>query len=166
VARKPRENVINGIYHVYARGNNREAIYLDDADRLLYLRLLGGVVCALRWRCLSYCLMGNHLHLLLETPDGDLSKGVQRIHGRYAQAFNQRHERSGHVFQGRFGAVIVESDGQLAAAAQYIAENPVDAGLCRYAHEWPWSSSYAAAGSRPAWLDTSRLELLLARRPV
>jgi putative transposase len=146
------------MYHVYARGNDRAVVYRDDADRLAYLRILGKVAIAKRWRCLAYCLMENHLHLLLETPEANLSSGMQRLHGSYSQAFNARHHRSGHVFQGRFGAVMILSDSQLCASAAYIARNPVAAGLCERPESWRWSS-YAAVrgGSGPAWLDSARL---------
>ena len=156
--RRPRENVEGGIYHVYARGNSGEIIYCDDVDRHIYLRMLGKAIDAKRWRCLAYCLMDNHVHLLLETPEANLSSGMQRLHARYAQTFNARHGRSGHVFQGRYGAVLIRSDAQLLAAAAYIARNPIDAGLCKRPEDWPWGSHRAAIrGSAPAWLDMDRL---------
>ncbi|HEY8002561.1 MAG TPA: transposase [Solirubrobacterales bacterium] len=156
--RKPRQNLEGGVYHVYARGNAQSLIFADDADRRIYLRLLGKVVVRQRWRCLAYCLMGNHVHLLLETPCANLSPGMQRLQGRYAQTFNSRHGRSGHVFQGRYGAVRITSDGQLCAAAAYIARNPVEATLCERPEQWRWSSYRAAIqGSPPTWLDAHRL---------
>jgi REP element-mobilizing transposase RayT len=158
MARQPRVNVEDGIYQVYARGNGKARLYLDDADRRIYLRILGRTVVQKRWRCLAFCLMNNHVHLLLETPDANLSAGMQRMHGRYAQTFNGRHGRVGHVFQGRFGAIGVRSDEQLIAAAAYIARNPVDAGLCDHPAAWPWSSFGAVLeGTGPAWLDAPRL---------
>ena len=93
---------------MYARGNGGQEIFLDDADRWRYLAMLGDVVVRMRWRCLAYCLMRNHVHLLAETPAANLGAGIQRLHGRYAQKFNERHRRSGHVFQGRYGAVRVD----------------------------------------------------------
>jgi putative transposase len=158
VARKPRQNLAGGVYHVYARGNVRAVVYRDDADRLHYLRLLANVVTAKRWQCLAYCLMDNHVHLILETPDANLSSGMQRLHGSYSQAFNARHGRSGHVFQGRYGAALISSTTRLCATAAYIARNPVAAGLCERAEGWPWSSYGAALnGSGPAWLASERL---------
>jgi REP element-mobilizing transposase RayT len=137
---------------------NRELIYLDDADRERYLALLGQVVERHRWHCLAFCLMHNHVHLLIQTPEPDLGRGMQRLHGIYAQYFNRRHRRSGHLFQGRFGAVVMRSDAQLLMAARYIARNPVEAGLCRDAADWTWSSHVATIDSvRPRWLDTQRL---------
>jgi putative transposase len=104
MARKPREETEGGIFHVFARGNRRQRIYLDDVDRRRYLRLLQTVVAEQRWRCLAYCLMENHVHLLVETPAANLAGGMQRLHGWYAESFNARHRHVGHLFQGRYGA--------------------------------------------------------------
>ncbi len=156
--RPPRENLEDGIYHVFARGNDKADIYRDDLDRRLYLRFLGRVVVRRRWDCLAYCLMTNHLHLLIQTPDANLSLGMQQLHGVYAQVFNARHDRNGHLFQGRYGAVRVTSDRQLSAATAYIAHNPVSAGLCKTPEAWPWSSHTAITGApAPPWLATDRL---------
>ncbi len=158
MARKPRENVAGGVYHLYARGNDRAVVFVDATDRHVYLQILADVVLRKGWRCLAYCLMSNHVHLLLETPEPNLGSGMQRLHSRYAQAFNARRRRSGHVFQGRYGAVRMESDNQLRAAAACPARNPVAAGLCKRPERWPWSSYRAAIqGPAPAWLDTARL---------
>jgi REP element-mobilizing transposase RayT len=156
--RPPREELAGAIHHVFARGNAKGRIYLDDADRERYLAIFGRAVVRQRWRCLAYCLMDNHVHLLLETPTPNLGRGMQWAHGLYAQAFNRRHDRAGHVFQGRFGAVRVKSDAQLLLVARYIARNPVEGGLCGEPGDWPWSS-HATAFDRagPAWLDTPRL---------
>jgi len=141
------------VHHVYARGNRQQSIYVDDRDHLCYLRLLGCVVRDYRWKCLAYCLMGNHVHLVLETPEPNLGAGVQRLHGLYARLFNDRHGRTGHLFQGRYGAIPVRTDEQLCAVVRYVALNPVKAGLCSDPHEWRWGSC-----GRPApWLDQARL---------
>jgi putative transposase len=158
VPRKPRQEVAGGVYHVFARGNAQQDIYLDDADRWRYVSILSDVVARQRWRCLAYCLMPNHVHLLLETQHANLGAGMQRLHGRYGQRFNSRHERCGHVFQGRYGAVPIRSDAQLWTAARYIALNPVVAGLCERPDRWRWSSHAPALGGRsPGWLDVARL---------
>ena len=151
--RKPREEVAGAVHHVYARGNRQQVIYRDDVDRRRYLWILESVIARQRWRCLAYCLMHNHLHLLVETPKPNLGTGVQRLHGLYAQSFNRRHRQSGHVFQGRFGAVRMKSDAQLLVTARYIARNPVESGLCAEPGEWPWSSHTTAA----PWRATDRL---------
>lgn len=143
---------------MYARGNRRQAIYLADDDRLLYLELLEQVVKRQSWRCLAYCLMRNHVHILVETPEANLGAGMGRMHGLYAQTFNKRHRHSGHLFQGRFGSVVVKTDEQLWTVARYIARNPVEAGLCEGPEEWAWGSHAALVnGSAPAWLDAPRL---------
>jgi REP element-mobilizing transposase RayT len=143
---------------VYARGNWKQLIYVDDRDRAVYLDLLGETVRRYAWRCLAFCLMDNHVHLMVETEEANLGSGMQRMHGRYAQAFNVRHRRTGHLFQGRFGSVRVKSDAQLLLVARYIARNPVTAGLCEDPALWPWSSHQAVlTGTFPAWLDVPRL---------
>jgi REP element-mobilizing transposase RayT len=158
VPRKLRQDVEGGVHHVYARGNDGRLVYRDDLDRVMYLRMLGRVVRRNAWRCLAYCLMDNHLHLLIETPKPNLGSGMQWLHGLYAQTYNERHGRNGHVFQGRYGAVLIESDEQLCVVAAYIARNPLNAGLCRLPGEWPWSSYGAAVGGpSPDWLDAERL---------
>lgn len=147
---------------MYARGNDRRSIFQDDADHLMYLRLLGKVTSAMEWRCLAYCLMTNHVHLLLETPHANLSEGMRRLQSSYTKAFNGRRQRSGHLFQGRFGSELVDSNEQLVVAARYIDANPVEAGLCDRAEDWQWSSTYAeAVGQSPPWLDSTRLHALL-----
>jgi putative transposase len=147
-----------GIYHVFARGNGRGLIFLDDVDRHRYLRLLGEATDRARWRTLAYCLMDNHVHLLLETPEGGLGRGMQWLQGRYAQRFNARHRHVGHVFQGPYGSVRVTTDDQLWVLATYIATNPVRAGRCDAAGDWRWSSHAATLDSSgPAWLDAGRL---------
>ena len=157
--RKPREEVAGGIHHVYGRGNNKALLFHDDVDRDGYLWLLGQVVARYRWRCLSHCLMDNHMHLLIETPEPNLGDGMQRLHGDFGRGFNRRHMRSGHVFQGRFGSNPVRDDEQLWTVAGYIATNPVEAGLCRSPEAWPWSSHAFVVGAMPAptWLDLERL---------
>ncbi len=147
------------MHHVWARGNNKALLFHDDVDREGYLWLLGSVVVRHRWRCLSYCLMDNHMHLLVETPEPNLGDGMQRLHGDFGRGFNRRHARSGHVFQGRFGSKPVGSDEQLWTVAGYIAANPVEAGLCRSPEDWRWNSHACVVGRQavPGWLDVERL---------
>ena len=151
--RGPRQEIAGGIHHVYARGNRKQAIYRDERDRLTYLKILGTVVVDHGWRCLAYCLMNNHVHLLIETPQANLGSGVQQLHGGYARVFNQRHRHVGHLFQGRYGNTVIRSDEQLCAAVRYVAMNPVTAGLCTAPDRWPWGS----CSRRPGWVDHTRL---------
>jgi putative transposase len=151
-----------GIFHVYARGNAKQAVYLDDVDRLTYLRLLGTTVTKRSWRCLAYCLMENHVHLLVETPNANLAVGMQWLHGIYARTFNERHGRVGHLFQGRYGAERIKTEGQLWAVLRYIGLNPVEAGLCERPGDWRWGSYAAMRTAAPAWLDIKRVYAFLA----
>jgi REP element-mobilizing transposase RayT len=156
--RSPRAEYEPGLYHVFARGNRKQPIYEMDDDRRRYVATLGRVTLRMRWRCLAYCLMGNHMHLLVETREANLGDGMHRLQGSYAQYFNRRHGHVGHLFQDRYKAVPVTSDGHLVMAAAYIARNPVDAGLCTSAIDWPWSShAQLIRGLHPPWLDGERL---------
>jgi putative transposase len=146
VPRPLRLRPAGGIFHITARGNRRQAIFLADADRERFLRLLENVVARFAWICHAYCLMDNHVHLLVETPQGNLSDGMQQLLGQYAQAFNRRHDVDGHLFQGRFDSKLVQSNWHLLELARYIVLNPVRAGMRVAAGDWPWSSYRAAAG--------------------
>ena len=132
-------------------------MYRDDGDRERWLRLLGKTVVLADWRLHAYVLMGNHYHLIVETPIPSLSRGMRHLNGIYTQGFNRRHERVGHLFQGRFKAILVEKDAHLLELLRYVVLNPVRAGLVRSARDWPWSSYRATVGEvpAPAWLDTA-----------
>jgi REP element-mobilizing transposase RayT len=144
------------LWHVTSRGNERRTIFRDDADRSLFLAVLAEVVELFAWRLHAYVLMGNHYHLLLETPDPNLSRGMHRINAVYSQWFNRRHERAGHLLQGRFKAILVEKERHLLELVRYVVLNPVRASLVSEAGDWPWSNYLATAGLRraPAWLET------------
>jgi REP element-mobilizing transposase RayT len=146
-------------YHVTARGNRRQAIYEDDADRRLFLDVLGDVFEAFDWRCHAYCLMTNHYHLVVETPAGNLSRGMRQLNGVYTQKTNRRHRRSGHLFQGRYKAILVDADGYLLELARYVVLNPVRAGMVGDPGAWPWSSYRAMTGAAaaPTWLAADGL---------
>ena len=146
MARPLRLEYSGALHHVTSRGNGQAAIYLGDEDRRDFLRLLGGVVEQARWRCHAYCLMDNHYHLLIETPEANLSKGMRQLNGPYTQRFNRRQGRVGHVFQGRFKSILVERDAHLLEVARYVVLNPVRAGMVRSVKDWPWSSYRATAG--------------------
>src|SRR3954453_8974291 len=153
-----RPEVPGGIHPVFSRGAVRQPLFIDDLDRRRYLSLLARVVARMEWRCLSYCLMGNHMHLLIETPHPNLGRGMQVLHGNFGRAFNRRHAGSGHVFGDRFGSELIKTDAQLWVAVSYIVHNPVKAGLCRTPEAWPWSSHAAVLTKRwPRWLDAARL---------
>jgi putative transposase len=139
MARQPRGLLGDGIFHVTARGVARSALFLDCADFGGFAALLASVVERFRWRCHAYCLMPNHYHLVVETPRVKLSRGMHRLNFLYAQSFNDRYDRVGHLFQNRFGARLIESSEYLDDACTYVRMNPVRAGLCRSADDWPWS---------------------------
>jgi REP element-mobilizing transposase RayT len=138
--------VPGGVYHVVSRGNERQDVFLDDGDRSRYLSTLRSITERLNIHCHTYCLMGNHYHLLLETPDANLSFAIRQLNGVYAQSFNRRHGRVGHLFQGRFTSRLVEKDSYLLVVSRYIVLNPVRAGLVPRPADWTWSSYRAHAG--------------------
>ncbi|MGH3015056.1 MAG: REP-associated tyrosine transposase [Gaiellaceae bacterium] len=148
--RPPRVSIPNGVYHVTSRGNRRQPVFVDRRDREFFLEMLAIICARRRWRCRGYCLMPNHYHLVVETPDADLSSGMQGLNGEYAHHFNFLHGTDGHLFQGRFHAVLVESDPHLAELSRYLALNPVCAGLAATARAWRWSSYPAIAEGRPS----------------
>jgi REP element-mobilizing transposase RayT len=150
MARPLRPLFPGGIYHVTARGNDRQTIFSDDADCSLFLIVLASVISRYQVRCHAYCLMGNHYHLLLQTPEGNLSTAMRHLNGVYTQRFNRRHERSGHVLQGRYGAQLVDGHAYLHEVCRYIVLNPVRAGLAGHPRDWAWSSFRATAGEAPA----------------
>ncbi|MDA1101935.1 MAG: transposase [Proteobacteria bacterium] len=159
MARPLRIEYCGAVYHLTARGNRREDICLDDSDRAMFLETLGNVVAQFRWRCHAYCLMDNHYHLLIETPEANLARGMRQLNGVYTQRLNRRHGRVGHVFQGRYKAIVVERDSYLLELARYVVLNPVRARMIQAAGEWRWSSYRATAGEAkaPAWLATDWL---------
>ena len=147
----------DGIYHVYSRGSNRQAMFSFDSDRDDLLMCLERATARYELRCLAYCLMPNHYHLLLDAPANALSPAMKALNGRYALRFNRRHERDAHLFKNRFGAVAQESHEQLIWTMRYIVRNPVETGLCAGPDDWPWSSYRACAGfaEAPRVLDAS-----------
>jgi REP element-mobilizing transposase RayT len=151
-------------YHITARGVRRTSIYLDETDRRRFLTLLAEVVARHGLRCHAYCEMTNHYHLAVTTTEANLSRAMQHLNGGYAQWWNWRHERVGHVFQARFGAQIVQDGVYLANVCRYIVLNPVRAGVSRSPARWPWSSYRATAGliRRPSFLDCDRLLEIVA----
>lgn len=142
------------MYHITSRGNKQESIFLTSEDRRLFIEFLGRVCIRCRWVCYAYCLMDNHYHLLIETPEGNLSKGMHLLNSIYTQKFNRLHGRVGHVFQGRFKGILVEKDAYLLELSRYIVLNPVRAKMVSYAGEWPWSSYNATLLKMvpPSWL--------------
>ena len=159
MGRNHRPQVAGVLYHVTARGNVRRDIYLDDEDRIVFLALLAEAWIRDGLVCHAYCLMGNHYHLLVETPRSNLGIAMHRINCLYSNRFNRVYEREGHVLERPYRAWIMHGGRREMEAARYIALNPVRAGLCTAADLWPWSSHRATAGlvSRPPFLSIDRL---------
>jgi REP element-mobilizing transposase RayT len=144
--RAPRLQIAGGIYHVVVRGVRRTPIFLDDTDREVFLRELSRVVTKDGWVCIAYCLMTNHVHLVVETPRANISIGMQHLNSGYAQHFNRRHGLQGHAFERRFWSEVIESDAQLLEVVRYVVLNPVRAGVCAEPGIWEWSSYRVVAG--------------------
>lgn len=147
------------LYHVTSRGNRRSRIYHDDADRAAWLDVLA-LVCE-RHHCVvySYCLMSNHFHLMVETVEPNLGSAMRLLNGAYTQHFHRRHHTVGHLFQGRYKAILVQRESYLLELSRYIVLNPVRAGMVAKAEQWPWSSHRSVTGDMPCplWLDRDGL---------
>ena len=135
------------LYHVTSRGHERGAIFRDPVDRREFLSVLASVLADQGWLLHSYCLMGNHYHLLAETLRPTLSRGMHALNARYSQRFNKRHGRTGHLLEGRFKAIVVQRDAHFLELHRYIVLNPVRAGLVARVSDWPWSNYRATSGA-------------------
>jgi REP element-mobilizing transposase RayT len=167
--RPPRIAVEGASYHVTSRGNRRSRIFEDDDDRESFLDIVGEALEKLEARALAYCLMANHYHLLVRTAAPNLHKLMHRINGQHARIFNLRHAKSGHLFQGRYWAQPVATDGDLLEACRYLELNAVRAGLVASAMGWRWSSFHAHVGllRAPSWLEVDFVHgLMLGRHPA
>ncbi len=138
----------NALYHITSRGNVRKSIYKDKKDRQLFLDMLDYCAERFNWIIHAYCLMNNHYHILIETPDANLSKGMRHLNGVYTQTFNRRHKRAGHVFQGRYKAILIQKESHLLEVARYVVLNPVRARAVKRPDRWRWSSYMGTAGLR------------------
>jgi putative transposase len=159
MARPLRLEFAGALYHVTSRGDGREDIYLSDEDRLAWLETFAAVCLRFNWVCHAYCLMSNHYHLIVETPDANLSIGMRQLNGVYTQRFNRTHGRVGHVFQGRFKAILVDKDSYLLELSRYVVLNPLRARMVRKLENYPWSSYLATGGQAavPAWLHVDAI---------
>lgn len=156
MARPLRIELPGGLYHVTSRGDRREDIYHGNDDRLVWLDLFGQVCKRFNWICHGWCQMTNHYHVIVETGEANLSQGMRQLNGVYTQAINRKYQRVGHVFQGRYKAIMVEKDDYLLELARYVVLNPVRAGMVTDVAQWPWSSYAAMVGEAitPPWLQT------------
>ncbi|MFH1957009.1 MAG: transposase [bacterium] len=156
MARPLRIEYPGAIYHITARGNAKRSIYYNDSDRKEFLRILEKTIKRYKWLCHSYNLMTNHYHLLVETPEGNLSGGMRQLNGVYTQRFNKMHSRVGHLFQGRYKAIVVQKNEHLLELSRYIVLNSVRAGIVKRVEDWKWSAYRAMLGLEecPDWLTT------------
>lgn len=150
MARPLRIQYPGAVYHITSRGNEKKSVYKDDQDRENFLLILQEVNKRYNWLCHAYCLMNNHYHLLIETPDGNLCIGMRQLNGVYTQLFNKRHQREGHLFQGRYKAILVQKDTHLLEVCRYVVLNPVRAKIKNLPEEWKWASYRATAGQEKA----------------
>jgi len=146
VARPLRIEYDGALYHITSRGNEKKPIFRGEIDQNTFLDILHNVNKRYNWFCHAYCLMNNHYHIVIETPDGNLSKGMRQLNGVYTQVFNRRHRRVGHIFQGRYKAILIQKESHLLEVCRYVVLNPVRAEAVKNPEEWKWSSYRATAG--------------------
>jgi len=165
MARPLRIEYLGAFYHITSRGNGGDSIFKNDTDRNFFLEILGETVKQYRWVCHAYCLMDNHYHLVVETPEANLSRGMRYLNGVYTQKYNWLNNHRGHIFQGRFKAIIVDRDSYLLELSRYVALNPVRANMVEHPGHWKWSSYRATAGKGPvpSFLATDFILALFAK---
>ena len=152
------------LYHVTSRGDRRESIAGDDTDRQAWLAVLEQGLERFEATAFAYCLMGNHYHVVMQTHRPNLSRLMRHVNGVYTQTYNRRHGVVGHLFQGRFKAILVEAESYFLEVCRYVDLNPVRASMVKRPHDWAWSSYRAHSGrvEAPAWLDSGALHRRLA----
>jgi len=150
MARPLRIEYPGAVYHITSRGNDKKAVFKDDQDRETFLKILAHVNKRYHWLCHAYCLMDNHYHLMIETPDGNLALGMRQLNGVYTQARNKRYNKTGHLFQGRYKAILIQKDTHLLEVCRYVVLNPVRARMVEKPEDWRWSSFRATAGKEAA----------------
>ncbi|MBI4708335.1 MAG: transposase [Candidatus Omnitrophica bacterium] len=146
MARPLRIEFEGAVYHVTSRGNRRKPIFKDESDQGSFLATLEGVNKRYNWLCHAYCLMNNHYHLIVETLEGNLSKGMRQLNGVYTQMFNKRHKKTGHIFEGRYNAILIQIESHLLEACRYVVLNPVRAKIVQKPEDWQWSSYRGTVG--------------------
>jgi REP element-mobilizing transposase RayT len=161
MSRPLRLEFAGALYHITSRGNEKKAVYLEDADFELFLSLMAEVCQRFNWFIHAYCLMTNHYHLVVETPDGNLSRGMRHLNGVYTQRFNSKHKRVGHLFQGRYKAILVDKDSYLLELSRYVVLNPVRARMVNEPGDWQWSSYRVMIGKQDSFEGLATDALLL-----
>ena len=165
MARPLRIEYPGALYHVTSRGNAGGKIFRSDKDREYFLDLLGFIIERFNWLCHAWCLMDNHYHLILETPEGNLSRGMRQLNGIYTQKYNWRYTKTGHVFQGRYKAILVDKESYLLELCRYVILNPVRAKIVKSPQDWKWSSYRSTTGTAkpPQWLTTDWILVQFSR---
>lgn len=165
MGRAPRIQPVEGSVHVTARGVRRDRIFVDDADRRMFIAFLAQSVYRCHWTCLAYCLMTNHFHLVISLSEPNLARGMHRLNGLYARRFNERHGYVGHLFEARYASMVIKTETHFLDAVRYVALNPVTAGLCDDPADWEWSSFRATAGLErcPRFLAAGRVRAHFGR---
>lgn len=155
MARPIRIEYAGAVYHVTSRGDRREAIFWDDDDRLIWLEIFSEVCSRFNWRCHAWCMMDNHYHIVIETIEGNLSQGMRHLNGVYTQKSNRKYGRVGHVYQGRYKAILVQKDSYLLELSRYVVLNPIRAQMVNTILDWQWSSYPEMIGAKacPEWLE-------------
>jgi putative transposase len=146
MARPLRIEYPGALYHITSRGNGRQNIFRSDKDCVYFLKLLATLTDRFHWLCNAYCLMDNHYHLVIETSEGNLSRGMRQLNGMYTQKYNWKYHKTGHVFQGRYKAIIVDKDSYLLELCRYVALNPVRVHIVEKPEDFRWSSYRVTAG--------------------
>ncbi len=150
MSRPLRLEYAGALYHVTSRGNERKAIYLEDSDFSLFLEVLGEVCKQCNWVIHAWCLMTNHYHLVVETPDANLSTGMRQLNGIYTIRFNHQYGRVGHLFQGRYKGILVDKSAYLLELSRYVVLNSVRARIVSHPGLWPWSSYNSTLSLKPS----------------
>lgn len=168
MARPLRIEFPGAIYHVTSRGDRREDIFVDDEDRRAWLDVLDGALQRFDAGVLAWCLMDNHYHVVLHTRLANLSLVMRQLNGVYTQRFNVRHAKVGHLFQGRFKAILVDRDAYLLEVCRYVELNRVRAGVAQHPLDWPWCSYAAMVGQAPCppWLERDAVWGYVLGHPV
>jgi putative transposase len=166
MGRPPRPQFAGATYHVTSRGAARGAIFRDDRDREIFLRLLERVVRRHSWRCSAYCLLSTHYHLLVTTVAADIGAGMRELNGHFARHFNKRHGRSGALFESRYRCEVVGTDSHLLEVYRYLALNPVRAGIVERPEDWEWASypGHIGAGPLRSFVQDDPVLALFGRR--
>lgn len=166
MSRPLRLEFAGAVYHVTSRGDRRESIFEDDVDREALLAVVAQGLARFAATMFAYCLMGNHYHFVVQTQQPNLSRLMRHINGVYTQICNRRHRKVGHLFQGRFKAIVVDRDAYFLEVCRYVDLNPLRANLVKHPGDWPWSSyrAHTGADAAPAWLDSRALHRQLAPR--